>query len=909
MKKSHVARALICSLFLFFVSCSVHELDTKNTFPSGDEVFYASLESYSEPETKVYVDENVKILWDEDDRITIFNKYTYNQEYRFAGETGDNAGAFKKVPNDDFVTGNSIDHIYAIYPFIETTKISNKEVMTITLPSEQSYRENSFGPGANVMTSATEDNNLLFKNVGGYLVLKFYGEGVSVSSIKLEGNNGELLSGKATVTHAVEGVPSVTMATDAGTSITLNCPTPVELGTTKEDATLFWLVVPPTKFTGGFTLTVMDANGGEFVKKTTANLTIARNGVLRISPIEVKPVVPLDPNKVIYYTSSDNSVITPNAANAFGATIVSNDYVDQKGVMIFDADVTTIGDHAFENCETLTGITIPKTVTIIGDYAFSECTNLGASGTRANIRTGETSIIIPEGVTSIGDYAFQDCTNLTSITIPDTVTSIGDGAFSGCNNLADIDIPDSVKDMGVKVFDGCTSLTSVTIPDGVKRIDDYAFAGCENLISVDIPSSVTSIGKHAFDDCENLVSITLPDGVTRIEAFAFAACMSLPSINFPSGLKSIGSSAFESCFVLANVTLPSGIEDIGSFAFASCHAFTSFSIPPRITRISDGLFSSCSRLSSISIHEDVESIGYMAFSSCSSLTSISIPESVTAIDENAFSESGLTSITIPKNVTSIGNWAFRDCSQLTSFTVLSVTPPVIPHGNMTEGLFQDSNDFPIYVPAESFAAYKEADDWKNYASRIHIIAPASGKINGHAFVDLGNGLKWATMNVGAESETEYGNLYAWGKTEPRVFDPDYVYDYNTAFVDVATSEWGQNWRYPTVQEWDALTDLSKFTWTWDSVNRGYTVESKIPGYLGNKIFLPAAGELGEPENDNFLAGDEGCYWSSSIGDSGPSAWQLNFWVTSGEDPEERFVATYAVGVNGGAGLSIRPVSD
>ena len=908
MKKSLLLQSFLC---LLVVSCSINEMDTKDAFNTSDDIFYASLESYSEPNTKVYVDEHVKILWDEDDRITIFNKYTYNQEYRFLGETGDNAGGFKKVPNDDFVTGNDLNNVFAVYPYLESTKISNKEVMSLTLPSEQEYRENSFGPGANVMTSATEDNMLRFKNVGGYLVLKFYGEGVSVSSIKLEGNNGELLSGKATITHPVGGTPSTTMASTAGSSITLTCENPVELGATKEDATMFWLVVPPTKFTGGFTLTVIDANGAEFVKKTTANLTIARNGVLRISPIEVKPVVPLDPNKVIYYTSSNNQIVTPNAANAFGATIVSNDYGDQKGILVFDADVTIIGDHAFENCETLTGITIPDTVTSIGDYAFSGCTNLGVSSTRASIpvRTGETSVIIPDGVTSIGAYAFQDCTNLTSISIPDTVTSIGEGAFSGCNNLSDIDIPNSVTDMGEKVFDGCTSLTSVTIPDGITRIDDYAFAGCENLISVDIPSSVTSIGKHAFDDCENLVSITIPDGVTRIEAFAFAACMSLPSINFPSRLKSIGSSAFESCFVLANVTLPSGIEDIGSYAFASCHAFTSFSIPPRITRISDGLFSSCSRLSSISIHENVESIGYGAFTGCSSLTSISIPESVTVIDENAFSESGLTSITIPESVTSIGNWAFRDCLQLTSFTVLASTPPIIPHGNLTEGLFQDSNDFPIYVPAESFTVYKEADDWKNYASRIHIIAPASGKINGHAFVDLGNGLKWATMNLGAESMTEYGNLYAWGKTEPRVFDPDYVYDSSTAFVDVATSEWGQNWRYPTVQEWDALTNLSKFTWTWDSQNKGYWVESKIPGYQGNKIFLPAAGELGEPENDNFLVGDEGCYWSSSIGNSGPSAWQLNFWVTTGEDPEEIFVATYIVGVSGGAGLSVRPVSD
>ena len=39
---------------------------------------------------------------------------------------------------------------------------------------------------------------------------------------------------------------------------------------------------------------------------------------------------------------------------------------------------------------------------------------------------------IPNSVTSIGDRAFWDCESLTSIHIPDSVTSIGDGAFYGC---------------------------------------------------------------------------------------------------------------------------------------------------------------------------------------------------------------------------------------------------------------------------------------------------------------------------------------------------------------------------------------------------------------------------------------------------------------------------------------------
>ena len=36
------------------------------------------------------------------------------------------------------------------------------------------------------------------------------------------------------------------------------------------------------------------------------------------------------------------------------------------------------------------------------------------------------------------------------------------------------------------------------------------------------------------------------------------------------------------------------------------------------------------------------------------------------------------------------------------------------------------------------------------------------------FVDLGlpSGLKWAKCNLGAETETDYGNYYMWGSTEP-----------------------------------------------------------------------------------------------------------------------------------------------
>ena len=166
-----------------------------------------------------------------------------------------------------------------------------------------------------------------------------------------------------------------------------------------------------------------------------------------------------------------------------------------KKVVIEDG-VTSIGDSAFESCNTLISITIPDGVTSIGEYAFCNCTSL-------------TSITIPDGVTSIGESAFYGCNSLTSITIPGSVTSIESSTFYGCNSLTSITIPDSVTSIGYAAFNSCGSLTSITIPDSVTSIGRYAFQNCSSLTSVTIPDSVTSIGDFAFSDCTSLTAISL----------------------------------------------------------------------------------------------------------------------------------------------------------------------------------------------------------------------------------------------------------------------------------------------------------------------------------------------------------------------------------------------------------------
>ena len=347
--------------------------------------------------------------------------------------------------------------------------------------------------------------------------------------------------------------------------------------------------------------------------------------------------------------------------------------------------------------------------------------------------------------------------------------------------------------------------------------------------------------------------------------------MELPSINIPGDVTYIGPSAFENCFKLANVTLPSSVGYIGSGAFASCDSFTSFDIPENVTTIYGGTFQGCDKLAVVSIPEGVTAIGFWAFYECPSLSNIIIPSTVTSIDDQAF----------------------LDCPGLTSITVLATYPPE----DVSERTFENTNECPIFVPAESLEAYKTAEGWSNYVSRIHTIGSPDGKIQDHDYVDMGKGLKWATTNVDADSPDGPGSLFAWGRTEPITLPIDASISVES-FVDTASELWGDRWRMPTIEEWDVLKDDDYYHWTWDVERKGYVVESLIPGYEGNSIFLPAAGATGEQALSGV--GTEGFYWSSTPNTSESNSSSC-LWFSQG--------SIYTGGYFRGAGLSVRPVSD
>ena len=281
---------IVTALLPLIMNSCVSEFNTVLVDNNGGiQTFHASTEGF-EPDTKVFADANMKVLWNADDRLTIFNKSTYNYQFSFTGDDGDNAGGFEEIAPTGLISGNSLSNIYAVYPYSSSNKINNAgTIITLTLPAEQAYKDHSFGIGANTMVAVTNNDFLAFKNVGGYLSLRFYGDNVSVSRITLQGNNNEKLAGKAEIAVGVEEIPSVTMKSEATEMISIVCDPPVQLGTISSDYTDFWFVIPPLTFTNGFTVTVTDASNGTFEASTSKSFTITRSTIEWMSPLKVVP--------------------------------------------------------------------------------------------------------------------------------------------------------------------------------------------------------------------------------------------------------------------------------------------------------------------------------------------------------------------------------------------------------------------------------------------------------------------------------------------------------------------------------------------------------------------------------------------------------------------------------------------
>lgn len=203
--------------------------------------------------------------------------------------------------------------------------------------------------------------------------------------------------------------------------------------------------------------------------------------------------------------------------------------------------------------------------------------------------------------------------------------------------------------------------------------------------------------------------------------------------------------------------------------------------------------------------------------------------------------------------------------------------------------------------------------------------------NGHEYVEIG-GLKWATMNIGANSVTDAGLYFQWGDTQGYTADQvgvdktfnweNYKYGNGTSspgstgmtkynrtdglttlqpLDDAATAAWGGKWRMPTTAEFQALGAAVNTAFTTNyqgSGVSGYVLTDKVDNT--KVLFLPACGYAYYNSAYNNLPS---CYYySSSVYDSSVNyAWFIEL--------SNNIKSWQRLGLDRDYGMSIRPVAD
>jgi len=214
-----------------------------------------------------------------------------------------------------------------------------------------------------------------------------------------------------------------------------------------------------------------------------------------------------------------------------------------------------------------------------------------------------------------------------------------------------------------------------------------------------------------------------------------------------------------------------------------------------------------------------------------------------------------------------------------------------------------------FATTADFNAVKDSLETPNVSlteddMQVHYM-PYVDPYGGHEYVEIG-GLKWATMNIGANSITDYGLFFQWADTQGYTADQvgsgsgkkyfgwtDTKYwtadtgsgssgftKYNgtdsktvlEASDDAVVANWGGAWRMPTTEEFVALGNAIDYIDANGNVITATNKRTTLSGVTGlyvadktdhsKRLFFPAAGYCYNGSVSSV--GSNGNYWSSSL---------------------------------------------
>ena len=195
------------------------------------------------------------------------------------------------------------------------------------------------------------------------------------------------------------------------------------------------------------------------------------------------------------------------------------------------------GSGVFQNCTSLTTLDISsmENLTYIGKFCFSGCSSL-----KTIISSGvnqEGAIMIPEGVTSIGQEAFYNCDSVKYLSLPSTITYLGPSIMRDSSGLEFVDFNENANAINLDNwghFSGCSGLKAVSLPDGIEIINNRFMVSCSNLKAVYLPANLEQMntngnGQGPFCFSGNMYFVQEPFEVRDANGYFLGDNFKMPS--------------------------------------------------------------------------------------------------------------------------------------------------------------------------------------------------------------------------------------------------------------------------------------------------------------------------------------------------------------------------------------------
>ncbi|WP_303834273.1 leucine-rich repeat protein [Ruminococcus flavefaciens] len=284
----------------------------------------------------------------------------------------------------------------------------------------------------------------------------------------------------------------------------------------------------------------------------------------------------------------------------------------------FHEGLTTLGNYAFSGTA-LTEVALPTTLND-AVYPFNGC--------------GITKASFAEGAVKVPTWIFKNCNSLTDVTLPKTIKNIGIHAFNDCKSLEKISFSEGLETIGSNAFLG-TAITEITLPSTLKTAS-FAFTGCK-LEKVTFADGITAIPSNALTNCSMLKEVVLPDSLKAINSSAFENCTSLNSIELPSSVEKLEGSCFKNSGI-TGIVIPDSVKNLSSSIFSNCKNLKTVTLGSGISTVYTSTFSNCTSLEKVTFTSPKLKLLANAFLNCRSLKEVDYSNTDLTFDRLSFSK-------------------------------------------------------------------------------------------------------------------------------------------------------------------------------------------------------------------------------------------------------------------------------